>query len=408
MRLWLPDGTLLPHDQTPMAEALKSGISSRNREVTIERPDGSRVVLSVNIDPLLDAHGNRCGAINVFEDITEAKRAEENLRQSQKAEEARRVELETLMEAVPAVVWIAHDRECRRITGNRAGYEFLRLSGQSNLSMTAQPDERPAHFQIFKNNQSVPDSELPMQKAARTGRAIYDEELEIRFADGAVRWIFGSVVPLPDEQGGVRGVIATFLDITDKKRAEEKLELTVAERTAQLRDTVAELEAFSYSIAHDMRAPLRAMTTFSRLLEENLAERSTADGKDYARRIAVAAERLDRLIQDVLNYSKISRGEVPLETLDVEKLTREIIDSYAHLRVAGATILIQSPMPLALANPAALTQCISNLLSNAVKFVSPGTKPHIRIWAEPNDEWVRFWIEDNGIGISKGGAGTDD
>lgn len=331
------------------------------------------------------------------------KRAEEALRHSQKAEEARRIELETLMEAVPAIVWIAHDRECRRITGNRAGSELLRVPLGGNLSRTAPDKERPTAFEVYKNEQPVPDWELPVQKVARTGVAVRDEELELQFIDGTTVWIYGNVVPLSDEDGSVRGVIATFLDITDKKRAEEKLERTVAERTAQLRDTVAELEAFSYSIAHDMRAPLRAMTSFSRLLREDFSERLPDHGKDYARRISVSAERLDRLIQDVLNYSKISRAELPLESVDVDTLAREIIDSYPYWQDAGATILVQSPMPRVIGNTAALTQCLSNLLSNAVKFVKPGVSPHICVWSEDHGDWVRLWFEDNGIGISEEG-----
>jgi PAS domain S-box-containing protein len=188
-----------------------------------------------------------------------------------------------------------------------------------------------------------------------------------------------------------------------QKRAGEILERTVVERTAQLRDTVAELEAFSYSIAHDMRAPLRAMASFSRVLDDDFAAKLGEEGRNYTHRIAAAAERLDRLIQDVLDYSKISRGEMPMEPVDVELLARGIVDSYSNLQERGATIMIQSQMPRVIGNPAALTQCLSNLLSNAVKFIAPGVKPMIRVWGEANGETIRICVEDNGIGISDDG-----
>jgi signal transduction histidine kinase len=127
-------------------------------------------------------------------------------------------------------------------------------------------------------------------------------------------------------------------------------------------------------------------------------------GQEYARRIAASAARLDALITDVLNYSKIARSEMALSNVDAEKLTREIIDTYGNLRDSDAAILVQSPIPLLLANPAALTQCISNLLSNAVKFVPAGTRPQVRVWAEERDEFIRLWIEDNGIGITEEGV----
>jgi len=241
-----------------------------------------------------------------------------------------------------------------------------------------------------------------LQKICAGDRVDHYETVRRR-KDGTLVDISLTVSPIKDAAGRVVGASKIARDITDRIRAKEKLEQTVAERTAQLRDTVAELEAFSYSIAHDMRAPLRAMTSFSRLLREDFSETLPDTAKDYIRRIAVSAERLDRLILDVLHYSRSTRGDWPLEAVDVEKLTREIIDSYSYLQESGGKIFVQSPMARVVGNRAALTQCISNLLSNAVKFVSPGMKPNVRIWAEPNHQCVRLWFEDNGIGISEEG-----
>jgi PAS domain S-box-containing protein len=190
------------------------------------------------------------------------------------------------------------------------------------------------------------------------------------------------------------------------KRAQEELrrhavilEEAVADRTAKLRETVAELESFSYSIAHDMRAPLRSMRGFAGILEAEHGQQLGADARDFLRRISASAERLDRLIQDVLNYSKVVRGDIPLESVETEKLLREIVESYSDFQPPLATVLVQTPLPNVRANPAALTQVISNLLSNAVKFVQPGVTPRIIIRAERHDDVVRLWFEDNGIGI---------
>jgi signal transduction histidine kinase len=185
-----------------------------------------------------------------------------------------------------------------------------------------------------------------------------------------------------------------------------QLELTVSERTAKLRETVHELEAFSYSIAHDMRAPLRAMQGFANMLQEEYAQELEGEGCEYLRRISASAHRLDRLIQDVLDYSKIVRAELPVEQVETENFLRDIIQSYPNLQPPEAEITLATPLPSVRANPAALTQVVSNLLGNAVKFVQPGVKPRVRIWAErarSGDEqrYVRLWFEDNGIGIRK-------
>jgi signal transduction histidine kinase len=199
------------------------------------------------------------------------------------------------------------------------------------------------------------------------------------------------------------------------RRAEEALEHTVATRTRELQETVHDLEAFSYSIAHDMRAPLRAMQGFATLLtDESSADLSTS-GKDYLRRIANSANRLDALIQDVLNYSKLIRAELNMESVDAHAFIQGIVESYPNLQPPVADIKLEGRLPSVMVNPAAFTQVISNLLGNAVKFVAPGTKPQVRVWAEalplpdqkannrPSEETsgrrVRLWIEDNGIGI---------
>ena len=131
----------------------------------------------------------------------------------------------------------------------------------------------------------------------------------------------------------------------------------------------------------------------------------TGEGQDFLRRIRASAVRLDALITDVLNYSRVARGEMLLEPVDVERLTRDIIESYPQLQQKGATIRVQSPLPRVLGNVAALTQCISNVLSNAVKFVSPGITPEVRVRAENKGGNVRLWFEDNGIGIPQEGVG---
>jgi signal transduction histidine kinase len=147
------------------------------------------------------------------------------------------------------------------------------------------------------------------------------------------------------------------------------------------------------------------MCSFSRLLQNEYAPGIPDEGRDYLERIATSAERLDRLIQDVLSYSRISRAELPLESVDPEKLAHETLRSYSHLQQSGATIFVQAGMPRVAANGAALTQCLANLLSNAIKFVPPGVQPEVRVSAEERDGWVRLLVQDNGIGISPEGQG---
>lgn len=186
---------------------------------------------------------------------------------------------------------------------------------------------------------------------------------------------------------------------TELQRSNLDLERLVNARTHELQELVNELEHFSYTITHDLRAPLRAMTGFASLLAEESGGVLDAGGREYLNRIITAAGRMDRLITDALSYSQVVRHEMPLQTIDVGRLLAGMIDSYPIFQEPKARIEIAADLPRVQGNEAGLTQCFSNLLGNAVKFVAPGTVPQVRIRAERRGDRVRFWCEDNGIGI---------
>ena len=160
------------------------------------------------------------------------------------------------------------------------------------------------------------------------------------------------------------------------------LERRVAERTASLEETISDLEDFSHNITHDLRAPLRAIRSFAQILGEECLACGRPTAQEHIHRITSAAARMDRLIQDVLQYSRLARSELRLAPVDVQELLRGIIESYPAFQPPQVEIEIEGPLPRLLGNEAALTQCFSNLLGNAIKFVAPGTRPQVRVWAE--------------------------
>jgi PAS domain S-box-containing protein len=132
-------------------------------------------------------------------------------------------EIETLMEVLPVPIWIARDPECRRMTGNLATYELTRLPLGANASKTALFEEMPTTYRACRNGQEVPAEELPMQRAAVTGKEVRNAELDLVFADGSIRSIYGFAAPLFAQGGRVRGCVGAFIDITERKRLENSL-----------------------------------------------------------------------------------------------------------------------------------------------------------------------------------------
>ncbi|HHP7231679.1 MAG TPA: PAS domain S-box protein [Xenococcaceae cyanobacterium] len=180
----------------------------------------------------------------------------------------------------------------------------------------------------------------------------------------------------------------------------QELEARVAERTAQLAEINQELKAFSYSISHDLKAPLRAIQGFATALQEDYAENLDDLGKQYTWRLATSAQQMERLIQDLLAYSRLSRTEIELKSVDLDQVVTSAIEQLeVEIAEVQAQITIDEPLCSMVGNRTILVQIVKNLLSNAIKFVTPGVEPQIHIWTESQENQIRLWIEDNGIGI---------
>jgi signal transduction histidine kinase/DNA-binding response OmpR family regulator len=185
------------------------------------------------------------------------------------------------------------------------------------------------------------------------------------------------------------------------QRHAAELEQRVAERTAELQEINAELESFSYSVSHDLRAPLRSIQGFAQILLEEYDDRLDAVGQDYVQRIVAAARRMDTLTEDLLTYSRLSRATMELVPVSLEAVVAEaLMQLEADIHGQAADVTVERPLPQVMGHYVTLVQAVANLLANSLKFVAPGVRPRVRVWTEERGDRVCLRLRDNGIGIA--------
>ncbi len=225
---------------------------------------------------------------------------------------------------------------------------------------------------------------------------------------GAVDYLFLPVVPQV-----LKAKVTVFVELARQtqiiksqaedlaahnRRQAEQLEV-IQKLNDELKIANSELEAFSYTVSHDLRAPLRSITGYVNILLEDYGERLDEEGRGHLGALDRASKRMDALTRDLLAYGRVARESVTLEPVQLKPLLEAIIS----LTVVGngnpAKIVIEPDLLDVMGHRFLLEQCLSNLINNATKFVTPGVTPEVHIRTEPRGNQVRLWIEDNGIGI---------
>jgi hypothetical protein len=369
-------------------EIFKTGRAQVMEEIN-PQADGLHTYLTTKF-PLTASDGTIEAICGLSTDITERKKIEEALRSSE-------AKFRAVFE-VASVGIVRVDFRTRKILGYNEKYrEITGYSDAELLSLDfteiTHPDDRQQDWEIFS-------------RAAR-GEAPYNNEKRYRRKDGSVVWVKLNVAFLRDDAGQPLSTVAICEDITDKKVAEEKLEAyhkqlegMVRERTAQLEAVNRELEAFSYSVSHDLKAPLRGIDGYSRLLEEDYGDRIDAEGRTFLANIRQGTAQMHQLIEDLLAYSRMERRTMQYVTIDLPVLLRTVLaEREAELAQAGVQLRLELPDLQVCADRHGLATVLRNLLENAIKFSRAAQPPEVEIGVRLAGDKVLLWIRDNGIGF---------
>ncbi len=343
--------------------------------------------LALTFNPIVQ-DGQATG-ISVFaKDISDRKRAELALQQSER-------EFRTLAELVPQLVWMCTP-DGLNIYFNQRWVDYTGLSLEESYgggwNTPFHPDDKQPAWNCWNH-------------AVTTGDT-YRIECRLRAAVGSYRWFLIRGVPLCDASGDIVKWFGTCTDIEDLKRAQEELHLgnerleqRVCERTADLLALNKELESFTYAVAHDLRAPLRHIHGFSDLLLHDNDSALGGDGHHYLECILNGTSRMERLLEDLLNLSRLGRRPVNRRTVALEKLVQEVIDDLAP---ETANRLIEwklDRLPVVDCDLALMRIVFTNLLANAVKFTRPRPTAVIEIGQTTVNGEAAVFVRDNGAGF---------
>ena len=425
---------------------LRAGEAVEHFETARLRKDGQVIHVALTISTIRNTAGEIVGASTIARDITKRKQAEDALRRMNRELRATSTCNQILMLATCELTLL---KDICRIVCDEAGYRMAWAGyAENDEAKSVRPAAWAGNEDGYLATAAVnwADTERgrgPSGSAIRSGKTAVSQDLanDPQIApwreDALLRGYRSSIaLPLKDEDGRTFGCLTIYsaetgaftpaeialleelaADLTfgitavrtrnERNRAEaglrqlnQELEQRVASRTAALEEAIKEQEAFSYTVSHDLRAPLRAIDGFSRILQQEYDSVLGEEGRRYTETIGRNAVRMSQLISDILDFSRMSRRGIAAEPVDMTELAREVYEEVRGAAPAGRTIVLHmASLPPASGDRAMLRQVWVNLISNAVKFTSPQPEALIEVGSSAAGGEDTYWVKDNGVGF---------
>lgn len=364
-------------DEIPgILERLQRGERIPLYETVRMRKDGRRVDVSMTISPVKDANETIVGASAITRDITERKKAEERF---QKA-----------FNANPEPVTIATISEGHYIDVNESflrvtGYAREEVIGRTSLELNfwERPEDRSKLVEMLTKQDSVRDLEIRFLTKSGERRTALDSAEVIEVA-------------------GQKCILTIFKDITEQKLLEkqrQQAQEALAQRAEELARSNAELEQFAYVASHDLQEPLRMVASYTQLLAKRYQDKLDSDARDFIAYAVDGAIRMQTLITDLLNFSRLGTRGKSFQPADGDAILERTLAALKLAISEGGAVVTRDPLPTVMGDELQLGQLFQNLLANAIKFRSD-TPSHVHLSAARDANAWKFSVRDNGIGIA--------
>ncbi len=384
-------GVLHPEDTERANRTWQTSVETGNPysiEYRLRRADGMYRWFLARANPLRDAEGRIGQWFGTCTDIDEQRRSQEELREKEER-------FRTATRAVSDLIW-TNDAE-GRMRGEQpawaafTGQTMEQYQGYGWATAVHPEDAQPS---------------IDAWNVAVAAKKMFVFEHRVRRHDGVYRLFAVRALPVLREDGSIREWVGVHSDITDRRaqmveirRLNTELEERVRQRTAELEASNHELEAFSYSVSHDLRAPLRTIDGFSLALEEDAGPLLDAEMRDYIKRIRSGVQRMGKLIDALLQLSRVTRGDIDREPVDLSQLADDAADQAQRAQPEKAVAVQIAPGVRADGDVRLLQVALANLMGNAFKFSSKAEHPSVEFGSQQRNGTTEYFIRDNGAGF---------